>query len=356
MSRDRPSLMDEKDGDAAQHSVKRSAPGASSATASTAWRILRYLLGKAGFTRPGATTGIGLLIIWVILSLTTDNFLTTNNVLNILLQASHLWILAGGVTVTLIAAEIDLSIASIEALAGAVIAVVIVQAGMPWPLALLAGVAVGALAGVLNGFFTTRYAMPSFVTTLAMLGIARGLAFVITDGESVYGLPGGFVWIGQGKFGPVPVPIVEAALVLVALHVMLTRTKIGLNIYAVGGNPEAARLAGINVARTKMFVLILSGFTAALAGVVLAARLGTGSGQVGEADLLDAIAAVVIGGTSLFGGVGRISGTAMGVILIVSIRNGLVLLGVGAFWQPVAIGSLILAAVFLDHVTKKRRL
>lgn len=301
---------------------------------------------------PVASTALGLLVVWILLTIASPRFLTSNNLLNIFLQSSNVVILAGGVTLTLIAGEIDLSVGSVEAFAGAVMAVLMVNMGVPWPIALLAGLLTGLMAGGVSGFFTTKYGMPSFVTTLAMLGIARGFALVITDGTPVFGLPSGFDWIGQGKIGPVAVPIVIAAFVVILLHLLLTRTVIGLNIYAVGGNSEAARLAGINVRRVKLFVLAMSGFTAAIGGAILAARLDAGAGTLGESDLLDAVAAVVIGGTSLMGGVGSIPGTVIGVVLITSIRNGLVLLNINAFWQQVAIGALILAAVLLDHLAK----
>jgi ribose/xylose/arabinose/galactoside ABC-type transport system permease subunit len=218
----------------------------------------------------------------------------------------------------------------------------------------LLALGLGVGIGWLNAWFTTSLGVPSFVATLAMLGIARGAALLVTNGKSIYGLPPDFDVIGQGRIGPLPVPVLIAGVVLLLLHVLLTRTKFGLNVYAVGGNAEAARLTGVDLPATKRTVLILSAVMASLAGLVVAARLDAGSGTVGEELLLDAIAAVVIGGTSLLGGVGRISGTIVGVVLIASIRNGLVLLNVSAFWQQVAIGGLILLAVSIDHLAKVR--
>jgi ribose/xylose/arabinose/galactoside ABC-type transport system permease subunit len=298
------------------------------------------------------STGIGLVLIWIVLAFASPYFLTSKNILNILLQASVLAILAGGQTYALIAAEIDLSVGSVVALVGSVAAILMVTVGTPWPLAVLAALAVGVATGGTAGAFRTRFAIPTFVTTLALMGIARGIALVITNGESIYGLPRGFRWLGQGHIGPIPVPIVIALVVLTVLHLLLSRTTFGLNVYAVGGNAEAAGLAGVHVGRIRMIVMVLSGLCAAVGGVVLASRLGSGSGTVGEDLLLDSIAAVVIGGTSLMGGVGTITGTVIGVVLIASIRNGLVLLGVSAFWQMAAIGALILIAVFLDYLAK----
>jgi ribose/xylose/arabinose/galactoside ABC-type transport system permease subunit len=311
------------------------------------WRRLRL-------RQSAVSTAIPLVLIWIGLSFASPYFLTVDNVSNIFLQASALGLIAGGMTIALIAAEIDLSVGSVVALIGSLDALLIVRYGVPWPLAVVIVLIIGAGIGWINGWFTTGLGMPSFVATLAMLGIARGAALLLTNGQAIYGLPEGFNVIGQGYIGLIPVPVIIAAIVLATLHFALLRTKFGLNVYAVGGNVEAARLAGVDVRATKSRVLVLSALMASLAGLIVAARLDAGSGTVGEELLLDAIAAVVIGGTSLLGGIGRISGTVLGVILIASIRNGLVLLNVSAFWQQVAIGALILLAVSFDHLAKGR--
>jgi ribose/xylose/arabinose/galactoside ABC-type transport system permease subunit len=300
------------------------------------------------------STLIPLVLLWIALTIASPYFLTFDNAVNVLLNAAPLALIAGGMTLTLIAAEIDLSVGSVVALVGSLAALLSVNFGAPWPLVLLGAIAAGAFVGVINGWFTTRLGMPSFVATLAMLGIARGVALLITQGKPIYGLPDAVAWLGQGELWIVPVPVVLAALILAALHFALSRTRFGLNIYAVGGNPEAARLSGVDVPGVKMAVLVLSAVLASVGGLILAARLNAGSGTVGADLLLDAIAAVVIGGTSLLGGVGRITGTVLGVLLIASIRNGLVLLNVSAFWQQVAIGALILLAVSVDYLAKGR--
>jgi ribose/xylose/arabinose/galactoside ABC-type transport system permease subunit len=299
-------------------------------------------------------TLIPLVLLWIALTIASPHFLTFDNAVNVLLNAAPLALIAGGMTLTLIAAEIDLSVGSVVALVGSLAALLSVNFGAPWPLVLLGAIAAGALVGVINGWFTTRLGMPSFVATLAMLGIARGVALLITQGKPIYGLPDTVAWLGQGELWIVPVPVVLAALILAALHFALSRTRFGLNVYAVGGNPEAARLSGVDVPGVKMAVLVLSAVLASVGGLILAARLNAGSGTVGADLLLDAIAAVVIGGTSLLGGVGRVTGTVLGVLLIASIRNGLVLLNVSAFWQQVAIGALILLAVSVDYLAKGR--
>ncbi len=301
------------------------------------------------------STFIPLAILWIALTIASPHFLTSDNILNVLLNAAPLSLIAGGMTLALIAAEIDLSVGSVVALIGSLSALLMVNYHVPWFAAMLAAFAAGALVGIINGWFATRLGMPSFVATLAMLGIARGVALLITQGQAIYGLPSIFNVMGQGDVGPIPIPVIIAAGVLLVLHLVLTQTKFGLNVYAVGGNPEAARLSGVNVPGVKMAVLILSALLASLSGLILAARLDAGSGTVGGDLLLDAIAAVVIGGTSLLGGTGRVTGTILGVLLIASIRNGLVLLNVSAFWQQVAIGALILLAVSLDYLAKGPR-
>ncbi|MEO3861508.1 ABC transporter permease [Acrocarpospora sp. B8E8] len=313
--------------------------------------------GRAGRILRGARSSVGgtaaaLIIIWIGLTAAAPSFATVSNLLNIFLAASTLAIIAGGLTLALIAGEIDLSLGSVEALAGSLAAVLIVTAGLPWPLALVLGVLAGAAAGGVNAFFTSKLGVPSFVTSLAMLSVAGGAAYLLTQGTSVFGLGPQFGAIGQGSLFGVPAPVLIAVVILAVLAFVLQRTSFGLNIYAVGGNPEAARLSGVNVRRTKAVVLVLSGSLAGVAGIILASRLDAGSGTVGAADLMAAIAAVVIGGTSLNGGVGSIAGTVVGTVLIASIQNGLVLLNVTAFWQQVAIGSLILIAALLDRLSK----
>src|SRR5262245_22511922 len=182
------------------------------------------------------STAIPLALIWIGLSFASPYFLTVDNISNIFLQASALGLIAGGMTIALIAAEIDLSVGSVVALTGSLVALLMVNYGVPWPLAVVLVLVVGACVGGINGWFTTALGMPSFVATLAMLGIARGAALLLTNGQAIYGLPDGFNVIGQGYVGPVPVPVIIAAVVLIVLQFVLTRTKFGLNVYAVGGN------------------------------------------------------------------------------------------------------------------------
>ncbi|MFF0144744.1 monosaccharide ABC transporter membrane protein (CUT2 family) [Amycolatopsis sulphurea] len=301
---------------------------------------------------PIAGTSVALIAVCGVLAAIAPDFATVGNVLNILLAASTLTVLACGLTVALIAGEIDLSVGSVEALTGSVAAVMIVTYGIPWPLAIVGGIAAGAAAGFVNGLFLTRFAVPSFVASLAMLSIASGAANLLTNGTSVFGLGSQFGFLGTGKVFGIPVPVLIAAVVAVVLAVTLRRTSFGLDVYAVGGNREAARLSGVGIASIKIKVLVLSGALAGLAGLIIAARLDSGSGTVGTQDLMAAIAAVVIGGTSLNGGVGSIGGSVVGALLIATIQNGLVLMNITAFWQQVAIGSLILIAALLERLSR----
>lgn len=301
---------------------------------------------------PIAGTSVALIAVCGVLAAIAPDFATVGNVLNILLAASTLTVLACGLTVALIAGEIDLSVGSVEALTGSVAAVMIVTYGIPWPLAIVGGIAVGAAAGFVNGLFLTRFAVPSFVASLAMLSVASGAANLLTNGTSVFGLGSQFGFLGTGKVFGIPVPVLIAAVVALVLAVTLRRTSFGLDVYAVGGNREAARLSGVSIASIKIKVLVLSGALAGLAGLIIAARLDSGSGTVGTQDLMAAIAAVVIGGTSLNGGVGSIGGSVVGALLIATIQNGLVLMNITAFWQQVAIGSLILIAALLERLSR----
>ena len=299
------------------------------------------------------STLIGLFLISAVLSLTSKHFLSIENFLNILLQNANVAVLAVGMTMVIILGEIDLSVGGIEALGCVVAAWMMVYGGLGIIPSILIALVAGTLCGVVSGFFVAYFRFHSFVSTLAMMGISRGFALIYTHGASIYGLPDNFRFIGQGTIGPIGVPVFIAAIVLFLAHLLLTQFPLGNHIYAVGGNIEAARLAGINVGKVKLIVLSISGFCGALAGVIMASRLNSGQGTIGEADLLDTIAAVIIGGTSLMGGVGTIPGTIIGVLVIGVIRNGLNLLGVSSFWQMVAIGAIIICAVLVDEIRRR---
>ncbi|MFD0684824.1 ABC transporter permease/substrate-binding protein [Actinomadura fibrosa] len=294
----------------------------------------------------------GLVILVVALALASGDFLTVTNLLNVGVQAAVTAILAFGVTFVIVTAGIDLSVGAVAALSAVVLAWTATEHGLPWPLALLAAVLVGIAAGLVNGALITYGQLPPFIATLAMLGVARGLALVISDGSPI-ALPGAVTHLGDtiGEYLPVPVLVMIAMGLLTAL--ILARTYSGRAMYAIGGNEEAAKLSGIRVDRQKLVTYALSGAFAAVAGIVLASRLASAQPQAANGYELDAIAAVVIGGASLSGGKGKAFGTLVGALILAVLRNGLNLLSVSAFWQQVVIGVVIALAVLLDTVRRR---
>lgn len=297
---------------------------------------------------------IALSIMVATLSVTADHFLTVSNLMNILLQASNIGIMAAGLTVVIIVAEIDLSIASVQTLCAVVVALLLVNGNVPIVPAIVLTLLLGLAVGAVSGFFVGWFGIPAFIITLAADSLARGSALIVTGQSSVYGLPKAFSFIGQGYVGPIPVAGIVMGLTFLGIHVLLTHTVLGKNIYAVGGNKEAARVAGVNVFKVKMIALMVAGLCAALAGTLMASRLMAAQPIMGMFALMDVIAAVVIGGTSLLGGEGRIIGTIIGTFIIASMRNGLNLLGISPDWQLIAIGVIIVLAVLVDYVGRKR--
>jgi ribose transport system permease protein len=292
----------------------------------------------------------------IIFSQISPYFLTTDNILNISLQASVTAIIAAGMTFVILTAGIDLSVGSIVAFTG-VISTSLLTLNIPvsysLTLGILAGLLFGALSGYLAGIFITRFKITPFIVTLALMTIWRGAAFVYTEGRPVWELPEIFSFLGTGRILGIPFPTIIMILVFIASHIVLTKTKFGRYVYAVGGNQEAARLAGIKTNFILIIVYIISGVLAALSGILLASRINSGQPNAGLGYELDVIAAVVVGGTSLFGGRGTIIGTFFGSMLIAVLRNGLNLLNVGSYVQQVIIGVVILLAVLIDQLRKK---
>ncbi|MCA1008002.1 substrate-binding domain-containing protein [Rhodococcus hoagii] len=312
------------------------------------WRWVTSVRGTGG---PLAA----LVALVVLLALLSGDFLTTNNLLNVGVQASVTAVLAFGMTFVIVSGGIDLSVGSIAGLSGIVTGWTATTAGVPMWLAVLAGVASGVLAGVVSGILITAGRMPPFIATLAMLSVARGLALVIADGRPIP-VDGWLATLGSGElFGFLPYPVLVLIAAAVATGLILRRTYAGRAMYAIGGNPEAARLSGIRVNRQQVLVYALSGMFAAVAGILLAARLASAQPEAGTGYELDAIAAVVIGGASLSGGVGTAVGTLIGALILAILRNGLNLLDVSAFWQQVVIGAVIAAAVLFDTLRRRRR-
>ncbi|GAA4838249.1 ABC transporter permease/substrate-binding protein [Saccharopolyspora rosea] len=297
----------------------------------------------------------GLLVLVVLLALLSPDFLTANNLLNVGVQASVVAVLAFGMTFVIVSGGIDLSVGSVAGLAGIVTGWAVAGAGLPLWLAVLVGLASGAVAGLVSGVLITAGRVPPFIATLAMLSVGRGLALVIADGRPIT-VDGWLSSVGSGElFGVLPYPVLVMVAIGLITAFVLRRTYAGRAMYAIGGNAEAARLSGIKVTRQRLLIYALSGLFAAVAGVLLTARLASAQPEAGTGYELDAIAAVVIGGASLSGGVGSALGTFVGALVLAVLRNGLNLLDVSAFWQQVAIGAVIAAAVLFDAMRQRRR-
>jgi ribose transport system permease protein len=305
---------------------------------------------------------IGILTIFLIwcgfLSVYTDTFLTPTNIFNMLRAFSWIAIAAFGQCMVILTAGIDLSVGSNMALSGLAAAWLLTR-GVPVPLAVTGGLFVGSLVGVTNGTLVTRFRLPPFIATLGMLSIARGITFGVTGGWPVRDLPKGFTLIGQydvpvGEWG-VPLPVIIMLILGVIVSLFLSRTVRGRHIYAVGGNEEASRLSGIDPNLVKRLVYISGGLLAGLGGILMTARLGVAAPTAATGYELDIIAAAVIGGVSLFGGEGTILGVLIGAALMQTIRTGLNLLGFPTYWQPAAIGAVIIIAVMFDQWRKQNR-
>jgi ribose transport system permease protein len=289
--------------------------------------------------------------------LIAPNFLTPFNLINIVQQTAIVAIAAVGMTVVILVAGIDLSVGSAVALSGTLAAMYLTGQSDPSVFHVLVAVLIatgtGALIGGINGVTVALLGVPAFIATLAALTGWRGVALLLTDSNPVSIPIGNFTWLGTGYIGPIPVPVMIMILTFVVGYLVLSRMKIGRRIYAIGGNEEAARLSGVRVTQVLIFVYAFAGVCAGVAGAVAAARLSSGqpAGFVGFE--LDVIAAVVVGGTSLMGGRGRLSGTLLGALLIGVLGNGLTLMDVQAYWQQIVTGLVIVAAIVLDNVVRR---
>ncbi|SDZ61496.1 ribose transport system permease protein [Evansella caseinilytica] len=293
---------------------------------------------------------IGLLLIIVIITVLNPGFLSFSNILNVLRQVSINALIAFGMTFVILTGGIDLSVGSILALSGAITASLLAS-GVDPVLAVLAGLLVGAALGAFNGLIISKGKVAPFIATLATMTVFRGLTLMFTDGKPITGLGEStfFQMLGRGYLFGIPVPAVTMVVSFLVLYCVLKKTTFGRRVYAVGGNEEAAVLSGIKAGRVKIYVYSLTGFLSALAGIILTSRLNSAQPTAGSMYELDAIAAVVLGGTSLTGGRGWIVGTLVGALIIGVLNNGLNLLGVSSFFQQVVKGGVILLAVLLDR-------
>ncbi|MGT2832563.1 ABC transporter permease subunit [Streptococcus halotolerans] len=297
------------------------------------------------------TTLIALVALMIVITMLNPNFLTTNNLLNLLLQVTANGFIAFGMTFVILTGGIDLSVGSILALSSAVSAGFI-GSGMPVPLAIVLALVLGGLFGMLNGFLISFGKLAPFIVTLATMTIFRGATLVYTNGNPITaGLGDSFLFqfLGQGYIVGVPFPVILMFLVFIFLYVLLHKTAFGKSVYAIGGNEKAAYISGVKLNKVKIIIYTISGMMAALSGLIITSRLSSAQPTAGSSYEMDAIAAVVLGGTSLSGGKGRIIGTLIGALIIGVLNNGLNIIGVSAFWQQVVKGIVIIIAVLLDR-------
>ncbi len=296
----------------------------------------------------------GLIVLFVFLSIVTPHFFEVKNLMNIARQSAINSLVAVGMLMAILTAGIDLSVGSILALSTVVMAILVVKLNMSPIIGILACLATGSLLGIMNGLLLTKLHLPHpFISTLGMQNICRGLALIATKASPISGFPPIIQYLGSAFLGPVPVSFILVIAVYVVFHIFLTRTVTGRHIYAVGGNKEAARLSGINVDAILITVYTLSGLMAAMGGLILTGRVNAAYPLAGLGYETDAIAAVIIGGASFMGGVGTVWGTLIGAMIMAVLRNGLNLLGVSAEWQTVAIGAVIIGAVYVDVIRRR---
>lgn len=294
---------------------------------------------------------IALVVMVIIMASASPHFMTTENIFSVIRGFSFVAIMAIGETLAIITAGIDLSVGSILGLSGCLTALSL-QAHWGVFLAIIVGLICGTFLGFINGQLITRLKLPPFIVTLGMLSMARGLAYVVTKGWPISGFPESFMVLGQGYLWIIPIPVIFMVVFAILGFIFLSRTVVGRQLYAIGGNETAAHLSGVPVNRVKVIAYTISGFASALAGILLIARLGVSQSVAGQSYELDAIAASVIGGTSLMGGEGTVLGVIIGAAIMGVLRNGLVLLGVSAFWQQFALGAIIVLAVTVDKLRK----
>ncbi len=295
-----------------------------------------------------------LLVVFIFLSFVSPVFFTVTNLTNVIEQTTVTAIIAIGMTFVIITAGIDLSVGSTAAISGVIGVSLIVNQGVSWPLAVIIGTLVGGAVGVANGLLITVANLNPFIATLGMMSAVRGLVYISTNGQVVFGVPEAFGVLGSGKVAGIPVPLILLVVVAVLAYLLLSRTRLGRYTYAIGSNKEAARLSGIPVRNYLIAVYVILGLLAGFGGMIASSRVFSGQPNFGIGLELDVIAAAVIGGASLFGGQGTILGTLIGAFLIALIRNGSVLLDINTFYQQVIIGVVIWLAVFWDQFRRRR--
>ncbi|MBK8021243.1 MAG: ABC transporter permease [Chloroflexi bacterium] len=318
---------------------------------------MRSLMGRNFWGRFGVP--IAWLMVVIFFTSQSDAFLTENNVINILRQSAVVAIAAVGTTIVLISGGIDISQGAIMALAGIAAVVGIETFGLPDGVALIVALTFAAIVGFANGVLAERIRIPAFIATLGSALVVRGIGFVYTEGRSIgFGrgenITGEFVqWLGKGFIGPIPVPVVLMIALYVAAAIVMSRTTWGLHTYAIGSAERAARVAGLRVQRHRIQVYVLAGVLSGLAGVVLAGRLASASPSLGSGAEFDVLTAVVLGGTSIYGGRGNVARTLIGALFLTTLTNGLILLNVPTFYQQITVGIVLLGALTLDRLQSR---
>lgn len=308
---------------------------------------------KEKFESQEILTLVGFLGLCLFMAITSDQFLTTSNLVNVARQVSINGILAVGMTFVILTGGIDLSVGSVMAFTGTIMAGMMVNTGLSPLLAVFIGIALGILIGYINGIMVAYAKIPAIIVTLAMMEVSRGLALLYTGGYPLAGLPGAFAFIGREYvFNSIPMPVVIMIVVYFSAYIVLNHLPLGRYIYAIGGNEEAVRLSGVKVKRYKIMAYLISGVTATISGIILTSRLMSGQPMAGVGFELDAIAAVVLGGTDIAGGRGHIFGTLLGALLIGVLSNGLNLMGVSPYVQRVFKGLIIVAAIYYSSSRK----
>lgn len=305
------------------------------------------------YKEPMMLTLTGFILLCIVMGIFSPEFFSASNMSNVLRQVTINAILAVGMTFVILSSRIDLSVGSVMAFTGTMMAAAMVDYGIPWFGAILIGVVIGATLGLINGIIISYLKLPAIIVTLAMMQIPRGLALLYTGGYPLNGLPSSFSNIGRGYlFNIIPIPVVIMAIVYILAYIILNHLPIGRYIYAIGGNEEAVRLSGIKVKLYKIIPFVVSGITASIGGVIITSRLMSGQPMAGEGFELDAIAAVVLGGTDVAGGRGHIVGTLLGAMMLGVLTNGLNLIGVSPYVQRIFKGLIIIAAVYVSGRNK----
>lgn len=294
-----------------------------------------------------------LVLLMVFFSFKSEAFLTSDNLLNILRQISMLGIVAIGMTFVMLTAGIDLSVGSLYALSGVIVAVFVINLGIPVWLAVPLTIVITGIVGFMNAFIINQFKIPPLIATLGTMTILRGVAYIITGGLPVFGFPLSFNFLGQGYVLGIPMPVIILAFLFVLTWIFLNKTYIGRYFYAIGGNEEATYLSGVNVKKIKYLVYVLCSALTGIAGIIVASRMSSGQPSVGTGFELDVVTAVVLGGVSFLGGEGKLSGMLIGVLIMGVLSNGLILLNVDAYYQWVIKGGVLLAAVGFDRWTKE---